>query len=32
MDVDLSEMQEDPSVTIPDLEPGTYTCVVVIDP
>jgi hypothetical protein len=32
MDVDLSDMQEDPSVTIPDLEPGTYTCVVVIDP
>ena len=32
MDVDLSDLQEDPVVEIPDLEPGTYTCVVVIDP
>ncbi|GAA1766017.1 MSCRAMM family protein [Agromyces humatus] len=31
-DVDLSDMLDDPSVTINDLEPGTYTCVVVIDP
>jgi hypothetical protein len=27
-DVDLSDMLDDPSVTIPDLQPGTYTCVV----
>ncbi len=31
-DIPLSAMQDDPSVTIEDLEPGTYTCVVVIDP
>ncbi|GLI28046.1 hypothetical protein ARHIZOSPH14_22880 [Agromyces rhizosphaerae] len=31
-DIPLSAMQDDPSVTINDLEPGTYTCVVVIDP
>ena len=31
-DVDLTAEEDDPSVTINDLEPGTYTCVVVIDP
>jgi hypothetical protein len=31
-DVDLSDRMDDPSVTIRDLQPGTYTCVVVIDP
>ncbi|WP_353807309.1 MSCRAMM family protein [Agromyces sp. SYSU T00194] len=31
-DIPLSAKQDDPSVTIEDLLPGTYTCVVVIDP
>ncbi|MBM7829680.1 hypothetical protein JOE59_000385 [Agromyces cerinus] len=28
----ITDQVDDPSVTIPDLQPGTYTCVVVIDP
>ncbi|WP_448810890.1 prealbumin-like fold domain-containing protein [Agromyces bauzanensis] len=31
-DVSLSDQLDDPSVTVNDLQPGTYTCVVVIDP
>jgi len=31
-DVDISDAMDDPSVTINNLQPGTYTCVVVIDP
>ncbi|WP_448810889.1 prealbumin-like fold domain-containing protein [Agromyces bauzanensis] len=31
-DVSLSDQLDDPSVTIQGLQPGTYTCVVVIDP
>ena len=31
-DVDLTDAQDDPSVAINNLQPGTYTCVVVIDP
>lgn len=31
-DVSLSAGEDDPSVLIEDLQPGTYTCVVVIDP
>ncbi|MEI5584286.1 MULTISPECIES: prealbumin-like fold domain-containing protein [unclassified Agromyces] len=31
-DVSLDEELDDPSVKLEDLQPGTYTCVVVIDP
>ena len=31
-EVSLDDELDDPSVTIEDLQPGTYTCVVVIDP
>ncbi|UOQ88328.1 prealbumin-like fold domain-containing protein [Agromyces endophyticus] len=30
--VALGDQLDDPSVTVPDLEPGTYTCTIVIDP